>query len=332
MIRIAVVGLGWWGKQIVTCLRGSPRFRVVAGYDVNPAPAAEFARQNELELADRFETVLARDDVDAVAVVTPHTEHEAQVLAALAAGKHVFCEKPLALNAKSAERMVAACSQAGRVLGIGHERRYEPAMEELQRLCASGALGRLMHIEANVSHNLFRGIDPGNWRLSPEHAPAGAMTGLGIHLTDLCIALAGEPREVSARVARHVFTPPADDFVSLGIEFASGVSARVTCLSATPFYARFTVYGDQGWVEVQEGGNVDKGLPSILVHAHVDGQRSTRSFAAENTVLRNFESWADAVEGRGAYRFTPAQLQANVRVLEAVVASAAAGGKPVQLA
>jgi predicted dehydrogenase len=228
--------------------------------------------------------------------------------------------------------MLAACRQMGRVLGIGHERRYEPAMEEVQRLCASGALGRLMHIEANVSHNLFRTLEPANWRLSPEHAPAGAMTALGIHLTDLCIALAGEPLEVSARTKRHVFQPPADDFVSLGIEFAGGVSARVTCLSATPFYGRLTVYGDQGWVEVQEGGNVDKGLASVLVQANANGQHSTQSFAPENTVLRNFEAWADAVEGRAVYRFTSAQLRANVRVLEAVVASAAAGGRPVQLA
>src|SRR4051812_2699052 len=106
MIRMAVVGLGWWGRQIVTCLAKSARFRMVAGYDANPTGVADFASQHGLRLADSFEALLARPDVDAVAVVTPHSQHEAQVLAAVAAGKQVFCEKPLALTAASAERML----------------------------------------------------------------------------------------------------------------------------------------------------------------------------------------------------------------------------------
>ncbi|MCC7346896.1 MAG: Gfo/Idh/MocA family oxidoreductase [Variibacter sp.] len=331
MIRIGIIGLGWWGKQIVTCLRASPRFKVVAGYDVNPGPLAGFAAENGFELAPRFEALLVRADVDAVAIATPHTQHEAQVLAALAAGKQVFCEKPLALTGASAQRMLDAAAAQGRTLGIGHERRYEPAMEEVARLAASGALGRIMHIDANVSHDLFRAMDQTNWRLSRENAPAGAMTALGIHLTDLCIALAGAPARVLARTARHVFAPPADDFVAVDIGFANGVSARVTCLSATKFYGRFTVYGDQGWVEVQEAANVDQGKPSTLVHASATG-RAAQEFAATNTVLRNFEAWADAIEARAPYRFTPAQLLANVRVLEAVVRSAEADGAAQSLA
>ena len=331
MIRIAIVGLGWWGKQIVTCLKGSGRFQVVAGCDLNPSPLAAFATEHGFDLTDDYPALLGRGDIDAVAVVTPHTLHEAQVLAAFAAGKHVFCEKPLALSTASAGRMLAACAAAGSTLGIGHERRYEPAMEAVQGLAASGALGRLMHIDANVSHDLFRAVDPANWRLSTESAPAGAMTALGIHLTDLCIAIGGKPVRVAARTARHVFAEPAHDYLSLGIDFAGGVSARVTCLSATPFYGRFTVYGDKGWIEVTEAANVDKGLPSTLTHVDASGKRQSRAFEAQNTVLANFEAWADAIAGRAPYRFTPEQLRANVAVLEAVVSSAANDGAPATL-
>ncbi|MBX6425585.1 MAG: Gfo/Idh/MocA family oxidoreductase [Variibacter sp.] len=333
MLRIAVIGLGWWGRQIVSCLEGSPRFRVVAAYDVNRAAAEDFAAQRGLPLVESFDAALARPDVDAVAIVTPHAEHEAQVLAAVAAGKQVFCEKPLALSAASAERMLEACARAGAVLGVGHERRYEPALEEVQRLCGSGTLGRLMHLDANVSHDIFRALDPTNWRLSPEHAPAGAMTALGIHLTDLFIALAGRPARVAARTARHVFAPPADDYVAVDIDFENGISGRVTCLSATPFYGRFTAYGDKGWVEVQEGGNVDKGLPTVLMQAGPSSDaRIVKHYEPANTVLANFEAWADAVEGRAPYRFTPDQMLANVKVLEAVIRSAAAGGTPIAIA
>jgi predicted dehydrogenase len=332
LIRIAVVGLGWWGKQIVTCLAGSARFRVVAAFDVNPEPVAGFAQEHGVPLADSYEAVLKRPDVEAVAVVTPHAEHEAQVLAAVAAGKQVFCEKPLALSAVSAERMLEACAKAGRVLGIGHERRYEPAWEEMRALVDSGALGRLLLLDANFSHNLFRNVDPNNWRLSRENAPAGAMTALGIHLTDMFVALAGAPARVSARTATLMFTPPAQDFVAAEIDFANGTRARVTCLSSVPFYGRFTVIGDQGWVEVQEAGNVDKGLPSTLLHVDANGARTTKRYEPTNTVLRNFEAWADAVEGRARYRFTAEQLLANVCVLEAIVHSADRDGVPITLA
>jgi predicted dehydrogenase len=331
VIRIAVIGLGWWGRQIVACLAGTVRFRVMAGYDVNASAAAEFAAKHGFELAESYAAVLARTDVDAVAIVTPHAQHEAHVLAAVAAGKQVFCEKPLSLTAASAERMLAACARARLVLGVGHERRYEPALEEVQRLVASGVLGRLLLLDANFSHDVFRGIDPANWRLSRENAPAGAMTALGIHSTDLFIALAGQPTRVSARAAALMFTPPAEDFVSAELDFVGGTRARITCLSSVPYYGRFTAIGDRGWVEVQEGGNVDKGLPSTLVRVDASGARTTQTFDWTNTVATNFEAWADAVAGRRPYRFTPDQLLANVRVLEAVVRSADQDGAPVVL-
>lgn len=161
MIRIGIIGLGWWGKQIVVCLADSPRFKVVAGCDIDTRMAAPFAAANKFDLTDDYNALLARSDVDAVAVVTPHLLHEEMTVAALGAGKQVFCEKPLALTTASAERVIAAAAKAGRALGIGHERRFEPAMEEMRRLFESGALGRVLHLDANVSHNNFRKMEPG---------------------------------------------------------------------------------------------------------------------------------------------------------------------------
>jgi predicted dehydrogenase len=305
MIRIGIIGLGWWGKQIVTCLADSPRFRVVAGCDIDTAMAEPFAGAHAFDLVDDFTDLLKKPDLDAVAVVTPHALHEEMALAAFAAGKQVFCEKPLALTTASAERILVACAKAGGVLGIGHERRYEPAMEELRRRFESGALGRILHMDANVSHNNFRKMDPSNWRRDPKHAPAGAWTALGIHLGDMFVSLAGKPTRVAARTASQIFPPPSEDFVSAGIDFAGGARGRITCLSTPPFYGRFTLSGDQGWVEVPEGGNFDKGIPSSCVQCDVEGNRTTRSYDHANTVRLNFEAWADAIEGRTPYRFSP---------------------------
>jgi predicted dehydrogenase len=252
-------------------------------------------------------------------------------LAVLAAGKQLFCEKPLGLTAASAERILEASAKVGGVLGIGHERRYEPAMEQMRRLFEAGALGRLLHMDANVSHSNFRNIDPSNWRRDPRHAPAGAWTALGIHLGDMFVSLAGKPARVAARTASQVFPAPSEDFVSAEVDFENGARGRITCLSTPPFYGRFTLFCDQGWVETQEGGNVDKGIPSSFVHCKADGSRETREYHHANTVRANFEAWADAVEGRAQYRFSTEQLLDNIRILDAVVRSAAQDGKPITL-
>ena len=331
MIRMGIIGLGWWGKQIVTCLSDSSRFKVVAGCDIDTKMAAPFAASHRFDLTENYRALLNRPDVDAVAVVTPHLLHEEMAVEAFRAGKHVFCEKPLALTAASAERILAACTKTGTVLGIGHERRYEPAMEEMRRLFQTGALGRLLHLDANVSHSNFRRMDPSNWRRDPRHAPAGAWTALGIHLGDMFVSLAGRPTRVTGRTASQIFPPPSEDFVSAEIDFENGARGRITCLSTPPFYGRFTLVCDQGWVEVQEGGNVDKGIPSTFVHCAMDGSRQMRTYEHANTVRMNFEAWADAVEGRAPYRFIAEELLSNIRILDAVTRSAAADGKPIRL-
>jgi predicted dehydrogenase len=332
MLKAAVVGVGWWGKQILTCLEDSQHIRVTHLVDVAPTPVASFAREHGVQLTASFEQVLTDSAVEAVIVVTPHSQHESQVLKAVAAGKQVFCEKPLALSADSAQRILDACDQAGIVLGIGHERRFEPAMEYLLEAITGGQLGQILHLEANVSHNLFANADASNWRVSPKDAPAGPMTALGIHLTDLFVSFVGRPKSVQAKTAKVLQTMVGVDHVSAQIDFVSGATAAFSCLSSTPYHGRLAAYGTRGWIEVRENGNVDKGQPTDVVIADPEGKRTTKSHAATNTVLANFESWAQATRGRGTYRFTREQLLDNIRILEAIVSSAAEGSKRVALA
>jgi len=331
MLKAAVIGLGWWGKQITTCLAGSQHISITHGVDMAPQTVEGFAREHGLHLATSFDDVLADRSVEAVIIATPHSQHEVQVLKAVAAGKQVFCEKPLALTAAGAERMLEASERAGIVLGIGHERRFEPAMEYVLRAVASGELGQILHLEANVSHNLFASLDASNWRVGAKDAPAGAMTALGIHVTDLFISFVGRPLAVQAKTAKVLQSVAGVDHVSAQIEFACGATAALTCLSSTPFHGRMAVYGTHGWIEVREKGNVDKGLPTDLVRADAQGDRTTTSYPATNTVLANLESWAQAAAGHGRYRFTRDQLLDNIRVLEAIVASASEGSKRIVL-
>ncbi|HET7714791.1 MAG TPA: Gfo/Idh/MocA family oxidoreductase, partial [Bauldia sp.] len=298
-MKVAVAGLGWWGKQIIACLDKSSRFQVLYGIDPKPpADVDEFRRSRKFTLVESLDAALADDAVEGVILATPHALHEEQSLKVIAAGKNLFCEKPLTMTGDGARRVVEACRAAGKVLGVGHERRWEPAFEELQRLVDEGALGKLLLFETNFSHDQFRKLASDNWRLSPESAPAGMMTAVGIHLTDLMIHFAGPAGEVRARTASMLFKPPAEDFVTASIEFKSGARGTFTSLSITPFYGRFTCYGDRGWVEIISEANVDRGRPTYLTHVDAEGRRRNEVYQWTDTVTQNFEAWADAVEGR----------------------------------
>ncbi len=322
MLRAAVVGLGWWGKQIIASLQGSDRIAVVCGVDVALDGLAQFAADRGLRLSDRYDAVLRDTAIDAVIIATPHGLHEEQVLAAAAAGKQVFCEKPLALSGAAAERMLSACDDKGIVLGIGHERRYEGALEEIKRMADTGALGTLLHIEINCSYNRFVNAPPTGWRKDTAQAPAGMLTALGVHMTDYIQSIAGPVAEISARTAHRSADYADDDILSIQFAFASGVTGTLCTLATTPFYQRISVFGDRGWAESREVSNVDEPDPAVLTWCGMDEEIRTRTFKHTDTVRANLEAWADAAEGTAPYRFTRAQKLHNVEILEAIVASA----------
>ena len=331
-MRVAVAGLGWWGKQIIICLEKSAHFEIAYGVDpVPPTGAVEFLAEHGVRYAKDLATVLADPAVDGVILATPHQMDEEQCLAVLAAGKELFCEKPLTMTAAGAARVIEACKAAGKVLGIGHERRYEECFERVQALIDDGTLGKPLLFDANISHDLFKNIDRSNWRLDPKHAPAGMMTATGIHQTDLCCAFFGAPAEVRAQTSSLIFEPPATDFVTASLTFKSGARGTISLLSCVPYYGRVTVFGDKGWVEVVSEGNVDQGKPTIVtLCTGTHEPRQVTVYHPTDTVTANFEAWAEAVAGRKPYRFTHDQMLDNIRIFEGIVKSAAQDGKTIR--
>ena len=329
MLKTAVVGLGWWGRQIVNSLEGSDKIAVTHGADVNLEGAQHFAAEKNLILVPDYEAVLADMEIGAVILATPHGLHEEQVLAAAAAGKQIFCEKPLALTAAAAERMLDACDEAGIILGIGHERRYEGALEELLRLAVSGALGTLQHLEVNWSHNLFANAPVIGWRQDKKQAPAGTLTALGVHLTDYMQTIAGPIAELTARMGDRSADFPGDDIISVQFRFESGVTGTMCNIAATPFYQRISVFGDRGWAESREVSNVDVPDPALLTWRGMDGEILSRTYRSEDTVRMNLDAWVAATFGEAEYRFTRAEKLHNVQILEAVVKSASDGSTQV---
>src|SRR5881394_1886591 len=125
MIRAAIVGIGTWGRNLVSSVHGtSERIRFVAGATRTPDKARAWCEQHGIRLADRYETLLADKSIDAVVLATPHSLHCEQIVAAAKAGKHVFVEKPLGLDAREAGAAVRACAEHKVTLAIGYNWRF----------------------------------------------------------------------------------------------------------------------------------------------------------------------------------------------------------------
>jgi predicted dehydrogenase len=323
MLNTAIVGLGWWGRIIVEIIQGkSQRMRIVRGVEPDIGSARQFARKHSVSLTADLETVLTDQEVQAVILATPHSLHEGQVLAAARAGKHVFCEKPLGLSRASAERSVAACREAGVVLGIGHERRFEPPFREIRRLVVEGELGTLLQIEANFSHDKFLDLPKENWRRSKGEAPAGGMTATGIHLLDLAISFLGPAESVLAESRTLASDLSAGDSLATLLRFHNGTTASINVMLATPFISRFAVYGSKGWAEVRDKAHVEAPEGWTLTRGIKDS-RSTQvtDYPVATPVRDNLEAFAEACTGDASYPISTDEMVATVAALEAVFKS-----------
>lgn len=325
MINAAIVGLGWWGRYIVGSLQGeSDAIRFVRAVDTDSA-ARRFAAENDLPFSADFGDALTDDAVDAVILTTPHSLHEEQIVQAAAAGKHVFSEKPLALKKAGAERAVAACQQAGVVLGVGHERRFEPALMEIKTLIDGGSLGTIQHVEANFSHDSLADVKAGDWRASKTESPAAAMTGMGIHLTDSFIQMLGPIAEVHALTTTGVTEWETGDLVSVHMKFECGATGSFSSLLATPFFMRFHVFGADGWAEARDSVRPEQVGVTILSTRLKGGNVQVRDVASIDTVRVNIEAFAAAAEGGAAYPIPVSEMAHNIAVLEAITDSAESG-------
>jgi predicted dehydrogenase len=324
MMQAAIVGLGWWGKHIIRRLQGSEALQIVLAIDANPA-LASFAQEHGIAFDEALDAALADPRIDEVVLATPPAAHVQQVEAVAAAGKHVFCEKPLALTQADAERAVAACRRAGVLLGIGHERRFEAGMIEIRRLVRSGALGTIMHVEANFSHDKLAAVAAGDWRASAKEAPSAGMTAMGIHLTDAFIELFGPVKDVYAANTSRVAFKDNGDVVSAHMRFEGGATGYLSAILVTPLYLRFTVFGSEGWVELRPQTHPDTPGPATLVTHYRDGRRDKVTYEWTDTVRTNLETFAWAAQGKQAYPFLESELVGNIAVLAAISRSAATG-------
>ncbi|MBC7740291.1 MAG: Gfo/Idh/MocA family oxidoreductase [Candidatus Saccharibacteria bacterium] len=325
-VGIALIGLGWWGKKMLNVLAAAPGdIRVVRAVEPNVESVAALCAERGIPLSADYTDALNDPAVEAVVLATPHSLHGAQIEAAVAAGKHVFCEKPLALPKAGAQKTVALRQGAGLVLGMGHERRWEPPIAEMLAKADAGTLGRLHQTEANFSHDKFLSLDRDNWRLRADQAPAGGMTATGIHLLDLSVRLMGQAESVLCICEKLSSDLPNGDTVAAFVKFKGGGTSYVSASLANPFMSRFTVYGSKGWIDIRDKAHVESPDGWIVTSAMAGGPITTVEIPPAEPVKDNLVSFARAVRGTQVYPITAAHLVDNIALLEAVFASALSG-------
>jgi predicted dehydrogenase len=318
MLNAAIIGLGWWGKRLVGSVKGSRLIRFARGVTLEPELARDFAAEHGFALGTSLDEVLADRAIDAVVLATPHTRHRAQVEAASAAGKHVYCEKPFALAKADARAMLDACARAGVTIAVGHHFRLMPSMKALHAEVSSGAFGTIMHAEGNYSHDWLAATPPEGWRAAPEESRAGGMTGMGIHVIDCFRDLIGPIRRVSALSKSRALKLATGDTTAALVEFENGATGTLATTLKTPFVWRLAVYGENAWAEsVSE---------TRLVMCRAGGQPETRDFPPANHLGENLESFAEAALARCPFAIDPAGILQTASALDAVFRSVDADG------
>ena len=319
MLRAASIGMGWWSDELADAAQGkSDAIRIVTCFSRSEEKRAAFADKYGTAQHESYEAVLADDSVDAVILTTPHSIHAEQVIAAAAAGKHVFCEKPFTLTRASAQAAVDACAEAGVVLAVGQNRRWHSATRTLKAMLDAGGFGTVLHAEANFSVPSALSYKPGQWRVNRIESPAGSITGLGIHMIDALVYLLGPIARVAAQAHRRAVPVDIDDTTSVLFLFESGVSGYLGTMFACPHASYVNVYGTGGNAFAQ----IDN---SQLILQSADGVRRDEPIEPLDTLRLELDEFAAACAGEAQFTVPPEDAVHGIAVMEALVEAAATG-------
>ena len=287
-LRVGIVGTGFGARVQVPGFRAAG-FEVTAICSADPARARAAAEQARIPAAvDTVAALVERDDVDVVCVASPPALHHEHTIAALAAGKHVICEKPMARDTREAREMLAMAERAGVVHAIDHEFRYTPARSKVKELLAAHAIGEMRL--ALVMEMTGMLVDPAKprqeWWLRRDRA-GGLLGAIGSHWIDSLIWWLGAVERVSSELAISAQTRPtidggpvqvtADDTAQLLLRMSSGAIATIQLSTAVHHPSRRVIlYGSDGTIVLGGDGRVllargSGALAEILPASTTDG-------------------------------------------------------------
>jgi phthalate 4,5-cis-dihydrodiol dehydrogenase len=232
-IRLGIGGLGLAGSFMIRAAATHPRIKLRAGMDPLPRPRAAFASEFDATAYADFDELCRDPAIEAIYISSPHRFHAAQAVAALQHGKHVLVEKPLALTLPDCDAVVAAADRSGLHAIVGHTHAFDPNVRAMQRIIASGELGRLgMILAFNYNDFLFRPHRADEF--DSEHG-GGILFNQIAHQIEIVRLLGGPVRSVRANLGAPDAARGAPGHCTAFLEFESGAAASIT-FSALDFF------------------------------------------------------------------------------------------------
>jgi predicted dehydrogenase len=329
-MKLGIVGLGWWGGTLVDAVQQSELVGFVAACTRSRSQRdQELCATHHLRLLESYEAMLADPEIDGVVLATPPSAHGAQIEAAAAAGKHVFCEKPFVMSRAEAVRAIGAVRAAGVTLGLGYNRRFHPSWIDLKHRIAGGELGVILHLECTMSGPNGLTLAPGAWRSKHDEAPCGGLFPMGVHAVDGLIDLVGDVDHVYCQSIHRAVPNDADDTTSVLFGMKQGMTAYLGTMTATAGTFRFQVYGSRamallgGSVHVagQSSQHRRSGLFGSYVIQPVKGDAVSLEVPAFDVNRAELEAFARAATGGAPYPISDAQMVHAVAVTDAIIAS-----------
>lgn len=312
-MRLLVLGTGGMANAHATNFNSIAGVRIAGGVDIDPGRLAAFSAEHGVDRQfASLEEALAWGEFDAVANVTPDRAHHPTTMQAIAAGKHVFCEKPLATDAARAMEMTEAIERSGRVGMVNLTYRNSPAVQQGRDLVLSGAIGKVRHVEASHLQSWLVGNHWGDWhtetkflwRLSTGHGSNGALGDIGIHIVDFASYGAGlDVAQVFGRLKTFdkapgnrigEYTLDANDSFTMNVDFTSGAIGTIQATRSAAGQMdqlRLRVYGETGSVEIV----YDTGNSTLRACLGDDVHTATWRDLALTPVETNYQRFVSAV-------------------------------------
>lgn len=300
-VRVGMVGVSHFGGYRRKTLRDTGLFTLVACYDYAAEAAESAAREEGCEVAESYDALLARDDIDAIVVSTGATSHTDYCIRAAQAGKHFFVEKPLCCDMQEMEALLDAGERAGVMMGMGHGYPDGAVNQLVRDYLAQDKLGALAALELTTCHG--GGFVASPWRFVPEKNPGGMLFQCGVHFIYWTEAMFGRVTEVACMMRGDVnpATRTADATTVL-MRLESGLLVTLHAYHVTAYQHSKFLFGTKGSLYIHEA-------PSDIYYQErsPDGKVETKIHIDETTLpggndhaLTNLTSWAAAIRGAGA--------------------------------
>ena len=324
-LRVGVIACSGMAKTHMKAVQANDRAILAAVCDIDEAKARETAEAFGVRYSTDYRDLLT-DDIDAVIIVTPDQLHREMVEAALAAGKHVLCEKPLALTREDLAAIVAAGRASDRVLMVGQICRYTPGFAQAKAIIDAGEIGELYFVESEYAHDYAKIPGVGGWRTDPRRH---GMIGGGCHAVDLLRWVAGDPTEVTA-YGSHFCLPeiPYDDCTIAILRFPTGCVGKVFCSTGCKrgYTMRSCFYGTKGTIITD---NTSPEMTAFRTNADGKAVAEQVPIVVNNhNAVGEFAEFCDLILDGGEVKTTAREGAKAVAACLAIVESAKSG-RPV---